>query len=62
MREHAVRLAESRLAKSAELTDKVLALADDPASRVRMQVAFTLGEVKDGRAIDALGQNRGPRR
>ena len=44
------------MAKSAELTDKVLALADDPASRVRMQVAFTLGEVKDGRAVDALAR------
>jgi len=56
VREHAVRLAEPRSATSTELTDKVIALADDPAARVRMQVAFTLGEVNDNRAIDALSK------
>ena len=54
MREHAVRLAEPRLAASSELLSKVLALADDPDTRVRFQVAFTLGETTDARAIQAL--------
>jgi putative heme-binding domain-containing protein len=54
VREHAVRLSESRLAKSAALADKVLALAADPELRVRFQTAFTLGEISDPRAVAAL--------
>lgn len=45
VREHAVRLAESRLNQSSELRDRVFALAKDPAVRVRFQVAFTCGEI-----------------
>ncbi|WP_435018728.1 PVC-type heme-binding CxxCH protein [Tundrisphaera sp. TA3] len=45
VREHAVALAEPRLAKSAPLRGKVVALAADPAARVRFQVAFSLGEI-----------------
>jgi putative membrane-bound dehydrogenase-like protein len=40
VREHAVRLAEGRLAHAAPLAP----LADDPDPRVRSQLAFTLGE------------------
>jgi putative membrane-bound dehydrogenase-like protein len=54
VREHGVRLAEARLAQSPRLFDRVLALAQDPDERVRFQVAFTLGEVKDPRAAVAL--------
>ncbi|MPZ17846.1 MAG: c-type cytochrome [Luteitalea sp.] len=54
VREHAVRLAEPRLKSSPELLDRVLQLADDESKRVRFQVAFTLGEVNDSRASDAL--------
>ena len=54
VRENAVRLAEPRLDKSPELLEKVLSLVNDPDSRARFQVAFTLGETKDPRAVDAL--------
>lgn len=50
VREHAVRLSESRPA----LVDAVLALADDLEPRVRFQAAFTLGEFKDDRTLEAL--------
>ena len=49
VREHAVKLAESRA-----LTDAILPLARDADVRVRFQVAFTLGELNDQRALDAL--------
>jgi putative heme-binding domain-containing protein len=48
VREHAVALAESRLGGSGRLEARVIALADDPAPRVRFQVAFTLGEIAGG--------------
>lgn len=54
VREHAVRLAEPRLADVPELLDRVLALADDADVRVRFQTAFTLGEVRDPRAVHRL--------
>jgi putative membrane-bound dehydrogenase-like protein len=49
VREHAVKLAEPRA-----LTDAILPLAKDADARVRFQVAFTLGELNDQRALDAL--------
>jgi putative membrane-bound dehydrogenase-like protein len=54
VREHAVRLAESRLSKSTTLFERVLALAEDPAIRVRFQVAFSLGEADDTRSVEGL--------
>jgi putative heme-binding domain-containing protein len=48
VREHAVALAEPRLGGSGRLEARVIALADDPAPRVRSLVAFTLGEIADG--------------
>ena len=54
VREHALRLAEPRLGKSSVLVEKVLSLADDSDPWVRFQAAFTLGEVEDDRAVDAL--------
>jgi putative membrane-bound dehydrogenase-like protein len=53
VREHALRLAEPRIA---ELRDAVLALVADAAPRVRFQLAFTLGEVRDDRALAALAK------
>jgi putative membrane-bound dehydrogenase-like protein len=50
VRENALRLAEGRPA----LLPSVLALANDPDPRVRFQLAFTLGELSDPRALDAL--------
>lgn len=54
VREHAVRLAESRQVQAPELLEAVLKLASDPAVRVRFQVAFSLGETSDPRAVAAL--------
>jgi putative heme-binding domain-containing protein len=54
VRENAVVLGEPRLDQSPALLEKVLALADDPDARVRFQVAFSLGETKDPRAVEAL--------
>jgi putative membrane-bound dehydrogenase-like protein len=56
VRENAIRLAEPRLDKSPELLEKVLALAHDSDARVRFQVAFTLGESKDPRAVAVLAE------
>ena len=56
IREHAVALAEPRLGRSDGLRKRVVALAADPAIRVRFQVAFTLGEIveADPAAVGAL--------
>ncbi|MBI3863753.1 MAG: c-type cytochrome [Planctomycetia bacterium] len=56
VREHAVRLAEPRLKLQRDLQERVLALADDPESRVRFQVAFSLGQVEGDSATRALVQ------
>ncbi len=53
VRENAVKLAEPR-AKNPALINALLPLADDPDARVRFQTAFTLGELSDPRAMDAL--------
>ena len=55
VREHAVLLAEPRLASDAELLSAVLSLASDDDMRVRFQAALSLGEVDDPRAAAALG-------
>src|SRR5262249_12255488 len=47
-------LAEPRLSRWPALLERILALADDPQPRVRFQVAFTLGETTDPRAIESL--------
>lgn len=44
VRENAMRLAETRLDASAAIRERVLALVSDPEPRVRLQVAFTLGQ------------------
>lgn len=44
VRRYALELSEPLLANNAELLERALALAEDPSPRVRMQVAFTLGE------------------
>ncbi|HEX3869667.1 MAG TPA: PVC-type heme-binding CxxCH protein [Pirellulales bacterium] len=54
VREHAIRLAEPRLARDASLLDCVLDLADDAEVRVRFQAALSLGEVDDSRAAEAM--------
>jgi putative membrane-bound dehydrogenase-like protein len=49
VRRHAVRLAEPRLNESAPLAAGVERLVSDSDVQVRIQVAYTLGEWKDGR-------------
>ena len=58
VREHAVRLAENYVKHDALLTS-LLELVNDPAVRVRVQLAFSLGESESPRvapALHALGQ------
>jgi putative heme-binding domain-containing protein len=54
VREHAVLLAEPRLAQSPALRAAIARLADDPSKRVRFQVAFTLGEVGGEESLRGL--------
>ena len=57
LREHAVLLAEPRLAAQPALLELVLKNAQDDSARVRLQVAFTLGAVtrrSDGSADEAV--------
>jgi putative membrane-bound dehydrogenase-like protein len=56
VREHAAAVAESRFDSDKVLLDAVLALANDGDARVRFQAAFSLGQVKDPRAMDALAR------
>jgi putative heme-binding domain-containing protein len=53
VRENAVKLAESRPG-SGPLRDALCKLASDSNASVRFQLAFTLGEIVDPRAADAL--------
>ncbi len=54
IREHALRLSESLIAKSPKMTAALLAMTGDPDVRVQFQLAFTLGQLQDPRALDAL--------
>jgi putative membrane-bound dehydrogenase-like protein len=49
VRENAIKLAESR-----PPSDVLFGLASDPDAGVRLQLAFTLGEIRDPKALDAL--------
>ena len=53
VRENAVELAEPRVASS-KMRDALLGLVSDSDAGVRFQLAFTLGEISDPRAVDAL--------
>jgi putative heme-binding domain-containing protein len=54
VRENALRIAEARLATSADLLPDVLRLAGDPDDRVRLHAALALGGTGDPRAVEAL--------
>ena len=56
VREHALRLAEPFLNSSKPLADAVLAMSKDQDTRVQFQLAFTLGEMKDARALATLAE------
>jgi putative membrane-bound dehydrogenase-like protein len=54
VRENALRLAESR--GTPQVIAAAAKLVDDPDAKVRLQLAFTLGEWKDPQAGEALGR------
>jgi putative heme-binding domain-containing protein len=54
VREHALRLSEPFLEGSEALKSAVFAMTRDPESRVQFQLAMTLGNSKDRRALAAL--------
>jgi putative membrane-bound dehydrogenase-like protein len=54
VREHAVILAEPQLARSPAMLAAVARLADDPNTRVRFQVACTLGEIGGEESLRGL--------
>ncbi len=54
VREHAVRLSEGLARDSTELRARLVALADDPDTRVRYQLAFSLGAWQDPARATAL--------
>ncbi len=54
LREHAIRLAEPRLASSEALLKAVLLREGDPEPRVRFQLALTLGELRTKDAFDSV--------
>ncbi len=56
VRTHALRLAERWLERSPELAAKIAGMVDDPDPRVRLQLAFSLGQTNDPRALEALAQ------
>jgi putative membrane-bound dehydrogenase-like protein len=56
VRRHAVRLCESLLPRAPELGEALLRLTDDPDAKVRMQLAYSLGEWDDARAGPPLGR------
>jgi putative heme-binding domain-containing protein len=56
VRENAIRITEPMLGKSAQVGEALLQLVDDPETRVRYQLAFSLGEWKSEKAGEALGR------
>ncbi len=56
VRAHAIRLSETQLEQHPDLLDDLLGLSGDSSEHVRFQLAFTLGESADPRAIQALAE------
>jgi putative membrane-bound dehydrogenase-like protein len=56
VREQGLKLADARLKESPAILASALALENDPDYRVRMQLAFTLGESDSPRAASALAR------
>jgi len=54
VRRHALQLSEDWLDRQPSLLAKVLALTNDLDPKVRIQLAFTLGETRDARRLPAL--------
>jgi putative membrane-bound dehydrogenase-like protein len=56
VRLHALRLAETWLDREPTLLARAAALADDPHPKVRLQLALSLGECQDPKALPALAR------
>lgn len=56
VREHAIKLAEHLIGDSADVREKLLVMTGDENLRVRYQLAFTLGELKDDDRLEALAK------
>lgn len=56
VRENAIRLAEPRLDASRTVREKVMTLVGDPAPRVRLQVAFAIGECRQWNQPELLAR------
>ncbi len=56
VRRQAIRLSETRLDSSAEVLDKILALADECDATVALQLACSLGQTASPRKVDALAK------
>lgn len=56
IREHAVRLAETRIIKSSDIAHAVIELARDPTPRVRFQTAYSLGVLPGAAPLQALAE------
>ena len=54
IREHALRMVEKSIAQAPPLQETALAMTKEQDARVQHQLAFTLGNIKDKRAFDAL--------
>lgn len=54
VRVHALRLAEQRVQESKAIRDQLLAMGEDPALKVRYQLAFSLGELKPSTERNAV--------
>jgi putative membrane-bound dehydrogenase-like protein len=56
VRRHAVRLCEALTERPPELVEALVKLMNDPDAQVRLQLAYTLGEIDAPQAANALGQ------
>ena len=56
VRMHAVRAAEPWLDTDSGTTEKLLAMTGDADAKVRLQLAFTLGQSRDNRAVESLAR------
>ncbi len=56
VREHAVKLSDAFVNQAPAVAEKLLSMTEDPAYRVRWQLAFTFGEIKSPAGADGLAK------